>query len=93
MDAITDVLFAAPPACFTCNARILGQKMLRYLFEKYSVQADPGATLTTLGIVRPCCRRTYMSAPCDQVFNPDGRLALRFHFRAQHYDALFVSLP
>lgn len=30
--------------------------------------------------------------PCDMVFNPDGHLALRFHFRAAHYDALFVNL-
>lgn len=32
------------------------------------------------------------TTPCDQVFNPNGRLALRFHFRSQHYDALFVRL-
>lgn len=31
--------------------------------------------------------------PSDLVFNPDGRMALRFHFRNVHYDALFVSLP
>ena len=32
------------------------------------------------------------TSPCDQVVNPAGRLALRFHFRSQHYDALFVAL-
>lgn len=39
----------------------------------------------------------YMGAvpkiPSDQIFNPQGKLALRFHFRNNHYDALFVHLP
>jgi hypothetical protein len=30
--------------------------------------------------------------PSNQVFNPDGKLALRFHFRDDHYDAVFVAL-
>jgi hypothetical protein len=36
---------------------------------------------------------TVPKTPSDMVFNPDGKLALRFHFRGEHYDALFVSLP
>ena len=35
---------------------------------------------------------TVPKTPSDMVFNPDGKLALRFHFRGEHYDALFVTL-
>jgi len=67
MDAITDVLFlSTPPACVTCGARVSGTKMLRYLFDTYTVHALPEETLTKLGIVRTCCRRTYMTVPISE---------------------------
>jgi len=32
------------------------------------------------------------SLPATQVFNPDGKLALRFYFNRAHYDAIFVTI-
>jgi hypothetical protein len=36
---------------------------------------------------------TVPSIPTQQIFNPYANLALRLHFRNNHYDALFVHLP
>lgn len=66
MEAISDVLMAAPLACFTCGTRILTRKMLRYLFDVYTMKADPGNVLTELSLVRPCCRRTVMTVPISE---------------------------
>jgi len=66
MDAISDVLIAAPLACFTCGTRIPGGKMLRYLFNVYTTKANPGDVLTDLSFVRPCCRRTVMTVPISE---------------------------
>jgi len=66
LNAIDDVLFSAPLACFTCGTRFLGKKMLRYLFDVYAAKADPGAVLTELSYVRPCCRRTVMTVPISE---------------------------
>lgn len=66
MDAITDVLLAAPLACFTCGTRIPGKKMLRYLFDVYTTKSTPADVLTELSFVRPCCRRTVMAVPISE---------------------------
>jgi len=66
LDAITDVLVSMPLACFTCGTRIPSKKVMRYLFEVYTLKANPGAVLTDLGYVRPCCRRTIMSVPISE---------------------------
>jgi len=66
IDAITDVLVSMPLACFTCGTRIHSKKVMRYLFDVYTLKADPGTVLTDLSYVRPCCRRTVMSVPISE---------------------------
>lgn len=66
LDAITDVLVSMPLACFTCGTRIPSKKVMRYLFEVYTLKAAPGAVLTDLSYVRPCCRRTVMTVPISE---------------------------
>jgi len=66
LDAITDVLVSMPLACFTCGTRITSKKVLRYLFEVYTLKATPSAVLTDLSYVRPCCRRTVMTVPISE---------------------------
>lgn len=66
LDAITDVLVSMPLACFTCGTRIPSKKVMRYLFEVYTLKANAGAVLTDLSFVRPCCRRTIMSVPISE---------------------------